>query len=63
MALVIGRRVGETLHVGKNVEIEVVKLLNGQVRLAITAPREVEVVRGELLKGLRMRRHDSLTSN
>lgn len=59
MALVIGRRVGETLHVGKNVEIEVVKLLNGQVRLAITAPREVEVVRGELLNGRRLRRHDA----
>lgn len=63
MALVIGRRVGETLHVGKNVEIEVVKLLNGQVRLAITAPREVEVVRGELLRGRRLRRHDARAAN
>lgn len=58
MALIIGRRVGETLKIGDNVEIAVVKMLNGQVRLAITAPRDVEVVRSELLNGRRLRRHD-----
>ena len=63
MALVIGRRVGETIRIGKDVEIMVTRLLDGQVRLAIQAPREIEVVRGELLHGGRLRRHDAAGKN
>jgi carbon storage regulator len=63
MALVIGRRVGETIRIGKDVEIMVTRLLAGQVRLAIQAPREIEVVRGELLHGRRLRCHDAAGKN
>ena len=63
MALVIGRRVGETIRIGKDVEIMVTRLLDGQVRLSIQAPREIEVVRGELLHGVRLRRHDAAGKN
>jgi len=58
MALIIGRKVGESFRVGPNVEITVIRMRDGACRLAIEAPRTVEVVRTELLKGRRLRRHD-----
>jgi carbon storage regulator len=48
--LVITRRVGERVRIGKDIEVMVVRLRDGQVRLAITAPPSVNVVRTELVK-------------
>ena len=48
--LVITRRVGEKLQLGPDVEIMVTRLADGQVRLAIKAPQETVIVRGELLE-------------
>ena len=41
----------ERLYIGDDVCVTVVRLEGGQVRLGIDAPREVAVVRGELLAG------------
>ncbi len=47
--LVLTRKRGETIHIGDGVVVTVVRIGGGQVRLGITAARDVEVVRGELL--------------
>lgn len=47
--LVLTRKLMETLYIGDNIRITVVRLENGQVRLGIDAPREVPVVRAELV--------------
>ena len=39
--LVIRRRSGESLLVGDNVEIEILEVSGGQVKLGIRAPRDV----------------------
>lgn len=46
--LVITRKVGETIIIGDNIEVKVARVDGGQVRLAITAPREIPVHRGEI---------------
>ncbi len=46
--LVLSRKVGEQIKIGDDVEVTVVKITGGGVRLGITAPREVRVVRKEL---------------
>jgi carbon storage regulator len=46
--LVLGRRVGETICIADAIEIVVVAIDGGQVRIGVRAPREVAVVRGEL---------------
>lgn len=46
--LVIRRRVGETLLIGDDVEIEVLESGGSQVKLGIRAPRSVGVVRKEI---------------
>lgn len=47
--LVFTRQEGETFYVGENVEITMEQIENHQVRVSIKAPREVTVIRKELL--------------
>ena len=46
--LVLSRKVGETIQIGPNVAITVVKISGGGVRLGIEAPPEMSVVRREI---------------
>lgn len=48
--LVIGRKKGESLLIGDNIEITVIKVEDGSVKLAISAPKEVAILRKELYK-------------
>jgi len=48
--LVISRKKGESLLIGDNIEITVVKVENGSVKIAINAPREISILRSELYK-------------
>ena len=45
--LVLRRRVGETILVGGNVEIEVIEISRTRVKLGVRAPHHVPVVRKE----------------
>lgn len=46
--LIITRRLGESVHIGSDVVVAVTQV-GVQVRLAITAPKEIPIVRSELL--------------
>ena len=46
--LVLSRKVGEKLLIGKDISITVVRIVGGGVRLGIEAPPEMVVVREEL---------------
>jgi carbon storage regulator len=46
--LTIRRRCGESVIVGENIEISVLEIAGGRVKLGIAAPREVIVLRSEL---------------
>lgn len=46
--LVIGRRPGEYVVIDDNIIVKVVKSDEGDIRLAIDAPRDIRIVRGEL---------------
>jgi carbon storage regulator len=47
--LVLTRKLLEKLYIGDDICVTVVRLEGGQVRLGIDAPREVAVVRAELV--------------
>ncbi len=49
--LVLTRRAGEAIVLAGNIHVEVVLVKGQTVRLGITAPPSVPVVRGELLPG------------
>jgi carbon storage regulator CsrA len=46
--LVLSRKSGEALVIGDNVKVYVSRILGNRVTLAIEAPQDVHVVRGEL---------------
>lgn len=50
--LILRRRLGESILIGDNIKVSVLDVYEGGVRLAIDAPREVPVVRTELLKAV-----------
>jgi carbon storage regulator len=47
--LVLSRKVAEVIHIGENIEIVVVQISGNRVKLAISAPLEIPVLRGELV--------------
>lgn len=46
--LVLSRKLNETVKIGDDIEVTVVQISRGRVRLAIQAPREVPILRSEL---------------
>ncbi len=47
--LVLSRKVGEKILIGDKVEVTVVRVAQGVVRIGIDAPREMAIVRQEIL--------------
>jgi carbon storage regulator len=50
MALVLGRRAGESIKIGDDIVVTITEIDKkwGHVRIAIDAPREVNIVRSEI---------------
>jgi carbon storage regulator CsrA len=46
--LVLSRKVGERIHVGNDIVLEVRKISGNRVTIAVEAPRDVRILRGEL---------------
>lgn len=46
--LVLTRKAGETIWIGEDVEIIISEVKGEQVKIAINAPRNIEIIRGEL---------------
>ncbi len=48
--LVLARKSNESIVIGDNITIKVVSVENGVVKLGIDAPREVSIMRSELIQ-------------
>ena len=46
--LVLSRKVNESVRIGADIEVKVIRIEGGKVRLAFTAPRDVSIVRTEI---------------
>lgn len=51
--LVLSRRIGESMLIGDDIEIELLDISGNQVKLGIRAPREIPVLRRELVVTMR----------
>ncbi|MDQ7092593.1 carbon storage regulator [Desulfosporosinus sp. PR] len=50
--LVLGRKPGEYIMIGNDIMVKVIRSNTGDLRLAITAPQNTMITRGELYKSL-----------
>ena len=57
--LILTRRIGESLRIGDDVEVTVLGVKGGQVRVGITAPKDVEVHRQEIYERIQAERQNS----
>ena len=46
--LVLSRKSGERIHIGSDIVVEVRKVAGNRVTLAVEAPKEIRILRGEL---------------
>ncbi|NOZ39642.1 MAG: carbon storage regulator [Planctomycetes bacterium] len=51
--LVLSRKIGERIHIGNDVFVEVRRVAGNRVTLAINAPKSVRILRGELMEAAR----------
>jgi len=48
--LVLARKLDESIHIGDDIVIKVVSIENGMVKLGIDAPKDVSIMRDELIE-------------
>ena len=48
--LVLGRFKEQTIHIGSDIVIKICECRCGHVQIGIEAPKEIPIIRGELLK-------------
>lgn len=61
--LTLGRKVGETILIGDNVSVTICSINSNQVKVGITAPQEVLVLRKELKERIDSPGINKLTQN
>lgn len=48
--LVLKRKAGESLIISDNIEIKIIEVVDGRVKIGIEAPRDISVMRKEVIE-------------
>ena len=51
--LVISRKINEKIKIGENIEIYIISIDKNQVKLGIEAPKEITILRAELIENIK----------
>ena len=48
--LILTRKVGQAIIIGEGIEIKILEIVDGQIKLGVTAPKNISVLRKELIE-------------
>lgn len=58
--LVVTRKLGESIIIGENIEISILEVSEGTIRIGINAPKNVRILRKELISEVENENKESL---
>ncbi|SFG73297.1 carbon storage regulator CsrA [Sporolactobacillus nakayamae] len=61
--LILTRKLGESIRIGDDIEVKIVGIAGDQIKLGITAPRKVDVNRGEIYEAIRKENSRAVSGN
>lgn len=61
--LVISRKKDQSILIGDDIEIKITKIEDGSVKIAISAPKDVTILRKEILDKVKEENKNALSSN
>ncbi|MGL6108261.1 carbon storage regulator CsrA [Romboutsia sp.] len=61
--LVVTRKKGESILIGDDIEIKVSKIEDGSVKLAISAPKDMTILRNEVLEKVKQENKNAISSD
>lgn len=50
--LVLSRKINETIKIGDDIEIRILEVKGDTVRIGIEAPKNIDILRGELIQSI-----------
>lgn len=60
--LVLNRKPGESIILGDNIEIRILDIQDGKIKIGIEAPREINILRKEVYDAVKTENQNSLES-
>lgn len=61
--LVLTRRPGQSILIGDNIEMKIIDIQGDQVRIGINAPRDVSILRKELMDEVRQANREAVVDD
>ncbi|PRX32580.1 carbon storage regulator CsrA [Orenia metallireducens] len=61
--LVLTRKINESIIIGDDIELTIVEISGGQVRVGINAPRQIEIHRKEIYEQIEVANKEAATPN
>ena len=58
--LILTRKKGESIVISDNIEIQIINIEDGKVKIGIEAPKEVSVFRSEVLENIKSANKESV---
>ncbi|MHC8517596.1 carbon storage regulator CsrA [Sporosarcina sp. ITBMC105] len=59
--LVLSRKTNETIKIGHNIELRILEVKGDTVRIGIEAPKNIDILRGELVQTITETNNEALT--
>lgn len=60
--LVVSRKIGESILIGDNIEINILDISEGIIKIGIEAPKKIKILRKELLKEIESENKESINN-